>query len=426
MREALSIGCSGSSPHTRGTGACPGARRDRGRFIPAHAGNRLGTLATRRASSVHPRTRGEQRFASPRTKVNSGSSPHTRGTEVFSARSCRTLRFIPAHAGNRCQPNRQGSAPPVHPRTRGEQPSTRSAVSSPSGSSPHTRGTALSVAWLPSQRRFIPAHAGNRTGRWREQGISAVHPRTRGEQSVSTTSSDNDTGSSPHTRGTVFERVVISVMTRFIPAHAGNRPAHSMASARWPVHPRTRGEQSRVVGLKLTFTGSSPHTRGTDAAEADDVGDSRFIPAHAGNSAALAPRKFAGPVHPRTRGEQSSFSPSNDAAIGSSPHTRGTVVFAEGLIDRIRFIPAHAGNSPAARTAMACASVHPRTRGEQMCRALVAYPHGGSSPHTRGTDTERPLPADHDRFIPAHAGNSSRQAASQWLTSVHPRTRGEQ
>ena len=91
---------SGSSPHVRGTSWSPWARLAGPRFIPARAGNIGFNDLTLVAGSVHPRTCGEhtKNYALP--YINAGSSPHVRGTFRGDRRDRGVERFIPARAGN--------------------------------------------------------------------------------------------------------------------------------------------------------------------------------------------------------------------------------------------------------------------------------------------------------------------------------------
>ncbi len=193
-------------------------------------------------------------------------------------------------------------------------------------------------------------------------------------------------GSSPHTRGT---RAVLGVplrQTRFIPAHAGNTAPIGQASCHHAVHPRTRGEH---LGR---------HAR---ALHSD-----RFIPAHAGNTVGRWVRRTPAPVHPRTRGEHIDRDRPVKRNAGSSPHTRGTPPRGSRSWGFFRFIPAHAGNTCQRTTCARRRSVHPRTRGEH--HQAIAHGGGvcGSSPHTRGTLIPHGRGGLRLRFIPAHAGNT--------------------
>ena len=132
-------------------------------------------------------------------------------------------------------------------------------------------------------------------------------------------------------------------------------------------------------------TGSSPHTRGTPPVPSYDVERLRFIPAYAGN-AHRPDGSWCG-------------------APGSSPHTRGTPAGANARDRLNRFIPAYAGN--------ASDQLGQLTRDD------------GSSPHTRGTLAGAGLPHLGKRFIPAYAGNAAAAPQTSSRVAVHPRIRGE-
>ena len=71
----------------------------------------------------------------------------------------------------------------------------------------------------------------------------------------------------------------------------------------------------------------------------------RFIPAYAGNSASVTPIDLTKSVHPRLRGELSEGAGLRISGDGSSPLTRGTLKSSTRICERNRFIPAYAGNS---------------------------------------------------------------------------------
>ncbi len=171
-----------------------------------------------------------------------------------------------------------------------------------------------------------------------------VHPRTRGEQAEPPRPSAEETGSSPHTRGTEYAAGRAQERARFIPAHAGNRGVMPGQYILYTVHPRTRGEQIFRMPRIFRRRGSSPHTRGTGRRPFPRLSSFRFIPAHAGNRPHCSAIASAMPVHPRTRGEQPPPTPAGPSVAGSSPHTRGTGIITSREWAVIRFIPAHAGN----------------------------------------------------------------------------------
>ncbi len=155
----------GSSPHSRGTGQLLGLGGADQRFIPALAGNRYSDSLATASSAVHPRTRGEQVVQQLRKPRYTGSSPHSRGTDGVVSRCLPGRRFIPALAGNRHERQRSDATGAVHPRTRGEQVADRSLDAGNGGSSPHSRGTVADVDRVDGVQRFIPALAGNSSGR---------------------------------------------------------------------------------------------------------------------------------------------------------------------------------------------------------------------------------------------------------------------
>ncbi len=277
-----------------------------------------------RNCTVHPRTRGEHLTKKLRTRNVRGSSPHTRGTSHGGDITIVRRRFIPAHAGNIYRRSCEICEWTVHPRTRGEHPASDICAGTCCGSSPHTRGTYMSLGSGNGGSRFIPAHAGNITSWWNWGSGATVHPRTRGEHSARIRHEPALFGSSPHTRGTSEEERTKLHGHRFIPAHAGNILSWKQYRTEKPVHPRTRGEHDTPNGKPIDVPGSSPHTRGTLGYNTGHFDPVRFIPAHAGNIHHHNTQNDGGTVHPRTRGEHIMTPCSRNYCTGSSPHTRGT------------------------------------------------------------------------------------------------------
>ncbi len=241
LRNGLSR--AGSSPRMRGTGADHASSHQRPRFIPAHAGNRRRSTSRFPQAAVHPRACGEQSKAGPSMARKSGSSPRMRGTGRKPVACRRTGRFIPAHAGNRLFVHRPARVGPVHPRACGEQGGRVVSGEVAGGSSPRMRGTVPGKDFALARRRFIPAHAGNRQTTSSRSCASSVHPRACGEQSACRTIGGMIIGSSPRMRGTAVIAGGDDGIGRFIPAHAGNSPTGSCAMTGSAVHPRACGEQ---------------------------------------------------------------------------------------------------------------------------------------------------------------------------------------
>ena len=89
----------GSSPFTRGKPFCGLSVRACARLIPAHAGKTTDQATPRNTDRAHPRSRGENRLASPMARFTIGSSPLTRGKRDVARNLLAMWRLIPAHAG---------------------------------------------------------------------------------------------------------------------------------------------------------------------------------------------------------------------------------------------------------------------------------------------------------------------------------------
>ena len=315
----------GSSPHVRGTPDGLVGGLGHRRFIPACAGNASSPQLMTQWPPVHPRMCGERFCARELSALNTGSSPHVRGTPMaivvgaeFSA---------------------------VHPRMCGERLWISKSLPFFFGSSPHVRGTLLKRQPRPHPMRFIPACAGN-AGRLPALGQShAVHPRMCGERVVPGGNHDMLSGSSPHVRGTLLKRQPRPHPVRFIPACAGNAAWVQCSPSGTSVHPRMCGERVELADTEPVKVGSSPHVRGTPLAANRQAGSIRFIPACAGNARwrhSLASRPS---VHPRMRGERAAPCPCRSSRAGSSPHARGTHGRVLVSDPQRRFIPACAGNA---------------------------------------------------------------------------------
>ena len=294
----------GSSPRMRGTAPAVLFHRIRARFIPAHAGNSCGRRCPPRSRAVHPRACGEQPSKRLRLRLAAGSSPRMRGTAIQTDGGRLKLRFIPAHAGNRSVSPAGCRCGAVHPRACGEQARHSTQTRRKTGSSPRMRGTVRGRQQGQQCDRFIPAHAGNRAQGIAPWAGEAVHPRACGEQNSAVADKLKLNGSSPRMRGTGHQTRALALERRFIPAHAGNRINACDACRARAVHPRACGEQCINTSGKKHTIGSSPRMRGTARCCSQGACVRRFIPAHAGNRRQSTRTSSAPSVHPRACGEQ--------------------------------------------------------------------------------------------------------------------------
>ena len=171
-----------------------------------------------------------------------GSSPHTRGA-LSTANSCAgRARIIPAYAGSTLSGDRVRDDRQDHPRIRGEHKSTRN--------------TDSTSPWI------IPAYAGSTYWRWAVFLTQRDHPSIRGEHITRAGRLRPPRGSSPHTRGALLRRVLMTAANRIIPAYAGSTLHRCRLHRARQDHPRIRGEHTSGTSSSSCRDGSSPHTRG--------------------------------------------------------------------------------------------------------------------------------------------------------------------
>ena len=334
----------GSSPLTRGKRSSEVTHALARGLIPAHAGKTASSFASPTTRRAHPRSRGENHHLGIVPVIPSGSSPLTRGKHAPLAAVQLPRRLIPAHAGKTTACSPASSTRRAHPRSRGENEIARAEDVNANGSSPLTRGKPWKSRSPASIQGLIPAHAGKTGLRQRRYLGCRAHPRSRGENRPTPTAVSGMPGSSPLTRGKLANRIYADCETGLIPAHAGKTASQAAAWSLRRAHPRSRGEnpaedprkrageglipahagktgESAALGNERRAhprsrgenlpedhpekwaQGSSPLTRGKHAADGLlTVGDG-LIPAHAGKTPWSVPSSPCLWAHPRSRGE---------------------------------------------------------------------------------------------------------------------------
>ena len=208
----------------RGKRARAGRAHDRGRIIPAHAGQTEYGEFEAGVGADHPRACGANRFPHATKSSPSGSSPRMRGKLCAGAGGQARGRIIPAHAG---QTGITHPLPPVstdHPRAYGANPKTFSSSGMKCGSSPRMRGKLHLNPTCSMPLRIIPAHAGQTLRLAHARNAAADHPRACGANNASFGMTNFPTGSSPRMRGKPVLWLACSLRFRIIPAHAGQTP----------------------------------------------------------------------------------------------------------------------------------------------------------------------------------------------------------
>ena len=112
-------------------------------------------------------------------------------------------------------------------------------------------------------------------------------------------------GSSPLARGKSGEAFTGIYELGFILTRAGKIRQCGLASSSLSVHPHSRGENDDNLPVTVPCSGSSPLARGKlDNVDASTT-QHRFIPTRAGKITLGLARPAGAPVHPHSRGENS-------------------------------------------------------------------------------------------------------------------------
>ena len=274
----------GSSPHMRGKRISTLPTCSPARIIPAHAGQTCEDRSENRVPADHPRTCGanmEQRNAAMNTI---GSSPHMRGKRSSTYPQKERGRIIPAHAGQTRSITSWAGTCTDHPRTCGANTHTFAPANSAAGSSPHMRGKHDRPHPNHARQRIIPAHAGQTPSGQSKLPSKTDHPRTCGANAPTAVCTSPAIGSSPHMRGKPGRSPVGPAPARIIPAHAGQTVIFLSLGSWSSDHPRTCGANGSPADTGPTTVGSSPHMRGKLIAPMFSGNTMRIIPAHAGQT----------------------------------------------------------------------------------------------------------------------------------------------
>ena len=191
----------GSSPRMRGKRVRARASATRARIIPAHAGQTHRMQRGFMAGPDHPRACGANVHTAYQLRFPAGSSPRMRGKRLHDRCHRQRGRIIPAHAGQTdCRfDGVAGSAD--HPRACGANQAPGNVSPSSCGSSPRMRGKRGADIAIPSALRIIPAHAGQTLSPPVHRPRPADHPRACGANHAGNGVMGGTAGSSPRMRG---------------------------------------------------------------------------------------------------------------------------------------------------------------------------------------------------------------------------------
>ena len=211
---------------------------------------------------------------------------------------------------------------------------------------------------------------------------------------------------------------------RIIPAHAGQTRRVERAAFLITDHPRACGANCFSRGPTQRPTGSSPRMRGKQYAVLQLLLVLRIIPAHAGQT--WWSRRGSGrlPDHPRACGANDSGVTSASERCGSSPRMRGKRQHRQVRADHERIIPAHAGQTARSLVSLGVLPDHPRACGANWAKSLSRCRRCGSSPRMRGKHILAEDSSTVMRIIPAHAGQTSFGWPVMRWPPDHPRACG--
>ena len=214
-------------------------------------------------------------------------------------------------------------------------------------------------------------------------------------------------------------------MHGLIPAHAGKTaPSPCTQGATW-AHPHSRGENAYQSRARDIFTGSSPLTQGKLADQRRTHFRVGLIPAHAGKTWGRFSYSAIWWAHPHSRGENANRAPRYCTVTGSSPLTRGKQSEGTGAFTHHGLIPAHAGKTLTDKHPVRTVTAHPRSRGKNVMCFFAPSAVQGSSPLTRGKLSLLGVVLRSVGLIPAHAGKTGTGKRLSIGMRAHPRSRGE-
>ena len=130
------------------------------------------------------------------------------------------------------------------------------------GSSPRVRGKLVHAEKQIIVTRIIPARAGQTPRTARTPYPTSDHPRACGANDNELTVKNGNNGSSPRVRGKPDSFVVSQIHKRIIPARAGQTVASATPHDLTSDHPRACGANSAVFLILSMEAGSSPRVRG--------------------------------------------------------------------------------------------------------------------------------------------------------------------
>ena len=292
------------------------------------------------------------------------------------------------------------------------------------GLSPRGRGNRQRVR--PERRlgRSIPAWAGQpRTASvWTPSG--PVYPRVGGATPLFGRRRLTEKGLSPRGRGNRSVGREPQLLSRSIPAWAGQPGSFRPTPYRARVYPRVGGATGQQVRLVVQEQGLSPRGRGNRPAGPLGSPRAGSIPAWAGQPYRFKAVRRSIRVYPRVGGATIATLRLSSQACGLSPRGRGNLRYCAEEVAQIRSIPAWAGQPRLCRRPAALVSVYPRVGGATTLIPVHSADYDGLSPRGRGNQAPIKDILVAARSIPAWAGQPKLDIVHRSEAKVYPRVGG--
>ena len=170
----------------------------------------------------------------------------------------------------------------VYPRVCGGTPSKGRQKNCPPGLSPRVRGNRLQPTSYHFCRGSIPACAGEPRATGGRRTVEPVYPRVCGGTDTGLPVLSRLAGLSPRVRGNPGKTALMICAIRSIPACAGEPPSSSYSPPMLEVYPRVCGGTYAEIARLMRSIGLSPRVRGNPDGWRNPALLSRSIPACAG------------------------------------------------------------------------------------------------------------------------------------------------
>ena len=272
----------GLSPRVRGNPGAAGANRQRLGSIPACAGEPGARTPPLLHLGVYPRVCGGTPEPVSWTPGEKGLSPRVRGNRCARRRQDQRGRSIPACAGEPGQAALNTDAPEVYPRVCGGTVQSARPNSRTGGLSPRVRGNLGSASRSSGRQRSIPACAGEPGARAWAAKSARVYPRVCGGTLAAIVVALLACGLSPRVRGNPGRHIHRRHRPRSIPACAGEPATSSRPKTSSKVYPRVCGGTPQSRQVQRYRSGLSPRVRGNQGSNSQRCPASGSIPACAG------------------------------------------------------------------------------------------------------------------------------------------------